>query len=77
MTAKSAPQLFHLRQPGGTALDPRTLLLLISALVLASAAWLLDQQEAVIAGRAPAPKLEAQAAAEAAAPLRPAARTLP
>ena len=42
MTAKSAPQLFHvlLRRP---AVPPRPLLLLVLVLVTAGAAWLLDQ----------------------------------
>lgn len=66
MTAKSAPQLFPTNKPLAAALDPRTLLLLIGALVMASAVWLLDQQDALIAGRPPAQKAEPQAVTEAA-----------
>jgi soluble lytic murein transglycosylase-like protein len=79
MTAKSAPQL---TAPPSTraSLHPRTLLLLVLAIVMASTAWLLDQQgtqAAVAAGpaapaepeAAAAPVSAAQAPAEAAKPV--------
>jgi soluble lytic murein transglycosylase-like protein len=54
MTAKSAPQLIN-RQSTRASLHPRTLLLLLLALVMASAAWLLDQQGTqAVAAAAPA-----------------------
>jgi soluble lytic murein transglycosylase-like protein len=63
MTAKSAPQL---TAPPSTraSLHPRTLLLLVLAIVMASTAWLLDQQglQAAVAA-APAAPAEPQAAA--------------
>jgi soluble lytic murein transglycosylase-like protein len=64
MTAKSAPQL---TAPPSTraSLHPRTLLLLVLAIVMASTAWLLDQQgmQAAVAA-APAAPAEPQAAAD-------------
>ena len=71
MTAKSAPQLIARQAPRAT-LHPRTLLLLILAIVMGSAAWVLEQEEmqAIAAATATA---TAQAEAEAAAPVAVAA----
>ena len=44
MTAKSAPQLIA-RQSTRATVHPRTLLLLVIAIVMASAAWVFEQQE--------------------------------
>jgi soluble lytic murein transglycosylase-like protein len=67
MTAKSAPQL---TAPPSTraSLHPRTLLLLVLAIVMASTAWLLDQQDtqAAIAATSTAGAAGAQAAADTA-----------
>jgi soluble lytic murein transglycosylase-like protein len=57
MTAKSAPQLLELRQSRRATLHPRTLLLLVLAIVMSSAAWLLDQQDAQVAVTAPSPQV--------------------
>ncbi|MDB5904140.1 MAG: transglycosylase domain protein [Betaproteobacteria bacterium] len=64
MTAKSAPQL---TAPPSTraSLHPRTLLLLVLAIVMASTAWLLDQQGTQAAAAAgPAAPAEPEAAAD-------------
>jgi soluble lytic murein transglycosylase-like protein len=77
MTAKSAPQLIA-RQSARASLHPRTLLLLVLAIVMASAAWLLEQQEmrsaaaaasaAALAQAEPAPSTAAAVATAAAEP---------
>jgi soluble lytic murein transglycosylase-like protein len=64
MTAKSAPQLTALPSTRAS-LPPRTLLLLVLAIVMASAAWFLDQQamQPAVAEGPAAPTAEPQAAA--------------
>jgi soluble lytic murein transglycosylase-like protein len=78
MTAKSAPQLIN-RQSARASLHPRTLLLLVLALVMASAAWLLDQQAtqavtaAALAAGSAVPQPVADAVVAAPAPVEAAA----
>jgi soluble lytic murein transglycosylase-like protein len=74
MTAKSAPQL-NARQSARASIHPRTLLLLVVAIVMASAAWVLEQHEMAAPAAVPA---VAQAEAEAvAAPVAAVAAVLP
>ena len=74
MPAKSAPQLVSpLNHARGTALHARgTLIILVLALVMAGAAWLLERGEAVVAA-APAPQPELLAPEPVAAPAQPVA----
>ena len=60
MTAKSAPQLIA-RQSFRASLHPRTLLLLILTVAMASAAWVLEQHETQSAAAAAAAVAEAEA----------------
>lgn len=75
MTAKSAPQLTA-RKATRAAVQPRTLLLLVIAIVMASAAWVLEQHEIPAVPAAPTvSQAEAQpdaapAAAVAAVPVQ-------
>jgi soluble lytic murein transglycosylase-like protein len=63
MTAKSAPQLIA-RQSARASLHPRTLLLLVLAVVMASAAWLLELQETQTAAAAASAAQQADAQPE-------------
>ena len=81
MTAKSAPQLIA-RQSTRATVHPRTLLLLVIAIVMASAAWVLEQHEiagpvtavpAAVQQAEAAPAAEPAVAAAAAPTAQPAA----
>jgi soluble lytic murein transglycosylase-like protein len=65
MSAKSAPQLIA-RQSTRATIHPRTLLLLVIAIVMASAAWVLEQHELAPATTAASLAPEADAAPAAA-----------
>jgi soluble lytic murein transglycosylase-like protein len=65
MSAKSAPQLIA-RQSTRATIHPRTLLLLVIAIVMASAAWVLEQHELAPATAAASAAPQADAAPAAA-----------
>src|SRR5688500_13189137 len=72
MSAKSAPQLIA-RQSTRATIHPRTLLLLVIAIVMASAAWVLEQHDLAPASAAAPAALEAESTPAAAAPVAAAA----
>jgi soluble lytic murein transglycosylase-like protein len=71
MSAKSAPQLVSpLNHARGTAIHARgTFLILALAMLMATAAWLIEPTEAQVSGEAVASQVEAPAAPELLAPI--------